>query len=102
MWRASITIFCNGRHIYHTNQVTIKGIKTLKTDIWSLNGATLYSSTCPVARLSNQSTPSEDEALWLDSLATSVPLLASSVMYVATGQVLFDRRQQAGITVQAL
>jgi hypothetical protein len=44
-----------------------------------------------VAGMSNQSAPSEDGVLRLDTPGTCVLLLASSDMYVATGQVLFDK-----------
>jgi hypothetical protein len=36
------------------------------------------------------------------SIATSVPMLASSDMYVETGQVLFDKWQQAEIQCLAI
>jgi hypothetical protein len=38
-----------------------------------------------LSKVSNQSAPSEDVALWLDTLATCIPLLTSSEMYVAMG-----------------
>jgi hypothetical protein len=64
----------------------------------------LYSCTCPIAthisldangeilvvKSVQSERPSEDVALWLDTLATCIPLLASSDMYVAIGHVLIE------------
>jgi hypothetical protein len=43
-----------------------------------------------LSKVSNQSTPSEDVAQRLDTLATCIPILASSDMYVAIGHVLIE------------
>jgi hypothetical protein len=43
-----------------------------------------------LSKVSNQSAPSEDVALLLDTLATCIPLLASSDMYVTIGHVLIE------------
>jgi hypothetical protein len=76
---------------------------TSSVSMWPV--VTLYSCTCLLPHTSHLMPTVEHLLLacpirathWLDIRATSVPLLASSDVYVATGQVLFDTWQQAGI-----